>query len=410
MTKAVNFNSGAAVAALTMLTGCMPMPMYPPQQPPVQLSAEEQRQFLSRLLGGTQVQAIQPTQQPSQPQAPTAVTAEADLGQQIAALPKISKGVLFERRRDGFDVDGIRFIDPEGRIVKYGFDNLTGDVTYLARTNPTTFVIKFVRVTTSTEPITLANATKSDGYWHVETVTGKKLNGQSLLMGGKGFIVARDNSGFMYLPGQGIRNIGAPDDFEIAAFQHGDITGTGFILLERRKKAQDAQNPVGNFIKSLNNVAATVGLSRQEDYVLYNALTGRQYAMNITSTGKERQIFSDCHQIRRYLEKCDNVEFVESLYNTDGSPLLSHYFWRIAWYNSSAPILIAQENGLVDITVTNLETGAKATAFSRTLGIAGFTTGMNREGKVSISAQLGFSKERIADAAALVAAKAESQQ
>ena len=40
--------------------------------------------------------------------------------------------------------------------------------------------------------------------------------------------------------------------------------------------------------------------------------------------------------------------------------------------------------------------------FSRALGIAGFTTAMNREGQVSIVAKMGFSTETVSDAANLL--------
>ena len=403
--------AGSAIVIAT--SACAPMAMYSqPQQPQIELTEDERRRLISRFLGGQEAPSgpvvAQPGAQmraPVNPQANAAPSqSEQELAQRIAALPKLTTGVMFEKKRDGFSVDGVRYIDPEGPIVKYGHDNLAGDTTYLTRTGPSTFVIKYLRVAGGQEAMTIGQASNADGLWRVETSTGKKLNGQTLLMGGKGFLVARESTGFLYIPGIGIRNIAGPEAFDIAPFQNGDVVGTGFILLERRKQAESRDaSPLGTFLKSVNNLAATTGMSKQEDYMLFNAFTGKSIPLNIQSTGKERSEFSNCKQVRRYIEKCANVDLVESLYGTDGSPLLTHYFWRIAWYNAAAePILIAQENGLRDITVTSLATTSKVTVFSRTLGIAGFTTAMNREGQVSIAAKMGFSTETVSDAASLL--------
>jgi hypothetical protein len=61
------------------------------------------------------------------------------------------------------------------------------------------------------------------------------------------------------------------------------------------------------------------------------------------------------------------------------------------------PILISQEGGLSEINATNLKTGKKSSLFNRSMGIAGYSTKQSADGKVSVNAQLGFSKENVDD-------------
>src|SRR5574343_885336 len=151
----------------------------------------------------------------SQPQGASAATpvaaTEADLTAAFAKFPQASTGAIFERFKDGFAVNGARYIDPDGAIVSYGFDTLSGDFNYLAQSSAGTYLIKSGRANVNGEPITIATAEKRGNIWSVATATGKKFSGQRLIPGSRGFVVARANTGFRYIPGKGTTNFAAPE-------------------------------------------------------------------------------------------------------------------------------------------------------------------------------------------------------
>lgn len=399
-------------AAVAILAGCTPMmPLMPgSQQPQAELTPEQSQQlaeaFLRRLEQSPTPMPATGTQRAG-PAAVAAIT-EADLARQLAVLPALTAGVVIEGRRDGFAVDGTRYIDPEGAIVRYGADPSTGDVTYLAQTDRESFVLKTVRVSAGQAPIPIATAVRRNGLWHVETVTGKVLRGSRLIPLSRGVLVGRDNTGFAYIAGEGTRNFAAPEAFDLAGFQNGDIAGTDYVLLERRQVPVQG-GAFGETLSALSALGNALGVSRKDDYALYSISTGKMHPLDIAADGKSTALHSQCRQKNVALRLCDQVDFVESLYDVQGMPNFSHYYWRVSWYKTAhGPIAIAQESGLKDITVTDLATGRKATAFNRMLGIAGFTSSQGADGRVSIVAQMGFSKEKLEDATALLfAAKAE---
>lgn len=137
------------------------------------------------------------------------------------------------------------------------------------------------------------------------------------------------------------------------------------------------------------------------------AVPGVITPINISASGKDVGNYSNCRKKNALVNTCGNVDFRESLYDNTGRNL-SHYYWRINWFGTSAnPILIAQENGLRDVTIKDLQSGKKVTAFSRGLGIAGYDATQNGDGRISIVARMGFSTETVDDAVAFLASTPE---
>ncbi len=395
----------ATLVASALISGCAPM--IPPgfgsraQQP--ELTVEQQQRLTEALL--------QRLEQPSAPgraaaagatsPASEAPISEAQLAQRFVGLPALASRVVIEGRRDGFAVDGSRYIDAEGEIVRYGFDASSGDVTYLAQTGPDSFVLKSVRVTTGHAPVTIATASRRNGLWQIDTVTGKTLRGWRLIPLARGVLVGRDNTGFAWVAGEGTKSFAAPESFDLAGFQNGDVAGTGYVLLERRREAP--QGALGETLAALSALGNALGATRQEDYALYSMSTGQLHPLDIAADGKTTSVHSQCRQKNAVLRLCDRVDFVDSLYDQQGLPNFSHYFWRVSWYRTArGPIAIAQEAGLKHITVTDLATGQKAVAFTRMLGIAGFTSRQDANGRVSVVAQMGFDKQVLDDATSVL--------
>jgi hypothetical protein len=329
---------------------------------------------------------------------PSTVITEEALAKKVMELGSSMGGIAVEKYRDGFSIDKIRFVDAEGGIIKYAYDALTGDVTYLVKIMPGQYKIKTMRARTGVEPLTLATATYNMGTWQVNTVTGKALSGSSIIPLSRGILVVRDNVAFRYIPGKGVSNVVGPENFSFASFQNGDIEGTGYALMERNQDIS-SQDSAGQFMSSLKALGSLVGVNKKADYMLLDINTGAETPINVSLEGKDVQILSQCKQKKIYLNICEKMDSFDSLYDPKtNTPNLTHYYWRISWYKTvEGPILISQEGGLSEINATNLKTGKKSSLFHRSMGIAGYSTKQSADGKVSVNAQLGFGKENIDD-------------
>lgn len=336
---------------------------------------------------------------------PSPSTAEDGLAALVSALPSRPEHLTIEDRKDGFNVNGRGYVDPEGRIRNYAINPVSGLATYLAETTSGTFLIKVMRAGSDAEPVLIGTAIRSGGGWQVDTVTGKRMTGQSLtVVAGAGILVTRDTAAFLYRPGKGMLNVAVPNGFLAARFQRGDILGTNHLLLERDVRTANGGK---NIFETFKSLGGALHLNKTEDYALLNLTTGGITPINISESGKDVGNYSNCRKKNALVNTCGNVDFRESLYDNTGRNL-SHYYWRINWFSTSAnPILIAQENGLRDITIKDLKSGKKVTAFSRELGIAGYDATQNSDGKIRIAARMGFSTEKIDDAVAFLTSTPE---
>lgn len=378
----------------------------------------EQKQLLMNMLL-KKAGALAPMQSPQAASAAAlSQRSEADLASEFKQWPTLKELVQFERYRDGFAMNGRRYIDPEGTITSYGIDTQTGDFTYIAETSSGQYLLKSGRAMMSGDPVAFATAQKQGATWTVNTVTGKKFVGSRLIPSSRGFVLARDNTGFRYIPGSGTTNIVAPDEFTIAALQSGDIASTGYILLERTPASNDtkAGNALGSLFSRIKSLGSSVGIGKKEDYALFNMETNRLVPVNISIDEKQVQVMSECRKQNAFYARCSRVDSFDSLFEADGSKNMSYYFWRIYWFNvPGRPILVSQEGGLSKISATDLNSGKKVILFERALGIAGFTAKQDLAGKISVTAQMGFSSESRDDVAALldtlpdVAVKAATQ-
>lgn len=337
--------------------------------------------------------------------APVAALSEADLNNKIMMLPNRPERLLIKDRKDGFTVNGMGYVDPEGRIRNYAIDVMSGLVTYLAEVEQNTYRIKVTRAGTDAEPIVIGSAMRNGMGWQVDSATGKRITGQTLtVLPGAGYLVTRDTAAILYRAGQSTTNIAIPNGFVAARFQRGDVMGTNHLLLERDVGDSSQEK---NLFDSFKALGSTLGLNSKEDYALLNIKTGEMIALNVSESGKNVSNYSNCRRKNNFVNECANVDFRESLYDKLGRNL-SHYYWRINWFNTpTAPILVAQENGLKEITIRDLKSGRKVTAFSRIMGIAGHDSVQDDTGKIHITAQMGFSTEKIEDAVAFLAAAQE---
>ncbi|NQZ91086.1 MAG: hypothetical protein HRT97_01950 [Moritella sp.] len=322
-----------------------------------------------------------------------------DLNHQIEGLESNDTGISFERSRDGIKVNGIMYLDPEGEITRVGSNSLTGEFSYLVHTHGNEYVVKYNKAGSGAEAITLAHATVDSRGAKVVTVTGRKLSGNSVIPTSRGFIVARDSSAFNFDPRDGLNSFSAADGYHIARYQNGDVSSTGYILLEKDPETDS----VANLMDSFSSLVGSIGIIEDEafEYLLANIKTGSVVPLNIRTSGKNIHVLSECRKKNSIVNECAKSESRESLFEPNGSKNLRHYFWKVYWFNTpEGSYAIAQESGLKKITIINLKTAKKSVAFERALGISGFTTTQTPEGKITVDASLGFSTETIDDAVA----------
>lgn len=330
-----------------------------------------------------------------------AMTEEA-LARSLDAMGGAKTKVRIEGARDGLRIDGESFLDPEGQIRSYAFDALTGDITYTIRTAEGV-VFKYLRAGSSADPITLATAQQLQTGWQVTTVTGKTLSGDAVTPLAKGLMVSRSGSVFRYEPGKSSKGVPLPAGWVMAQFQRGNVGATHFILLEREQppagQSGGALGALGGLFDTAKALGATAGLAKKEDYALMNLDNGKLYPLNIQVDGKIYTFMSNCRKRNFFVNDCATANSVESLYTAGNDRNYSHYFWKANWYATpTGPIAVTLENGVADVYVLDLDSGKKATAFHRALGLSKFDASQAPDGTVQIQASLAFDHQQIGDA------------
>jgi hypothetical protein len=223
------------------------------------------------------------------------------------------------------------------------------------------------------------------------------MSGDRLILASRGFLVARPGAAFLYQPGVGVKDIAVPEGYVIAQFQNGDIGSTRYLLLE---KIQMDANPLGA-------LGSLLGVSRKDDYALLDIDKGLPLYIDIPLESNTQTIMSNCYRksANSIFNICRSATSFESLYDpSTGLPNYSHYYWRLSWFAlpDGRKILVSQQSGLSKVSITNMDNGSSSPLFERVLGIAGFSTAQDSSGAIQVTAKLGFTRERIANAVAVL--------
>ncbi|WP_231365739.1 MULTISPECIES: hypothetical protein [Thioalkalivibrio] len=388
------------LAASVLLAGCLAAPEPRPVQPaePAESSANDDYERAMALL-----EAMGAAQQ-RHPQEPSgaAVAGFGQMGPEEVAerlepmWAPDNQGARFERRRDGFLIDGVAYVEPQGEISSYGFDTTTGAVTYLMAVADREYQVRTANPSNGLAPVTIAHAERGRSNWSIRTVTGETLRGSHLMPTSRGFAVARDENAFIYAPGEGVSTLGVPDGFHLAAHQNGDIASTGYILIERNRARSSGES----MMRTMRALGDALGGSSAEDYALINYRDQSVVPINISSEGGQVSVHSECRQRNSIVNECANMHSFESLYDPrTGRRNEGHYFWRLHWFGTEqGPIAVSHEAGLRRIAVTRLDTGEKAVAFSRGLGIASMDAEQHPSGRVKVTGGWAFRSHELPDA------------
>ncbi|RLA83493.1 MAG: hypothetical protein DRG78_04165 [Epsilonproteobacteria bacterium] len=405
MRNSVKVLSVSLITAVLM-SGCMGGPT-PEEKRQQEITKEMIMESMNRYMNQN-TPASEPKVQ--QAVAPLVTISEAELKKQFNNFDTISSGVKFTKYDDGFSInDSSRYMDPEGKIVSYGYDWKTGDVTYMIESEQNSFKIKFMRALTEQSPIDIANVKRSGKLLKVRTVTGKKFTSTGLILTSQGFITLRNDTAFEYKIGKKTKSFAAPKGWHIAKFQNGDVASTNYLLLEKNVEVNDNDGGISGLISSSKSVMNSFGIMDKNDYMLINIdNTKKRHLLDIDMSDKDVGTYSQCEKMNSYVRKCDNVSFRESLYDNNGLPNVGHYYWRIMWYSTKdgRVISVTKEATHKKVIIADLATGKKVEAAYRLTGFPELTTSQDATGKIKIIAGGGmFSDVTVEDAEQFLDAK-----
>jgi hypothetical protein len=416
MKKQVVLSAFAASLMAFAFTGCMgnPYQLTPEQQAQAIQNQQEAMAKMQKMFGNKFPNLNNQNVQAEEKAAPIVqvpTIMQDELKAKIDSFGVASSVVNIERVKNSITIDSKPLSDYEGSVKQVGFNSVTGYVTYLVETSPNNYNMKFFQATSKQEPLTVATVKFQDGTWQIASVTGKKLSGDTLILGSSGFALSRiDGSGFTYEHTVGVKSIDIPQGYQLAKSQNGDVLGTKTVLLEIPEVNKEEEGGFASAMSNLKSLGAYVGIGKKQDYAFLNLENGSLSKINISSEGKTSTqcIEYDSKNYNKYVKKClKYADPVESLYRVkDGSRNTKHYYWLITWLNSkSGPIGITQEDGLSNIYAVNLNSGKKVLLANRTLGFTSFDVFVQKDGKIKLTANNGpFVTETVED----VEAKIES--
>ncbi|MFC0679824.1 hypothetical protein ACFFGH_18445 [Lysobacter korlensis] len=391
--------------------------MTPEQEQTMLRQQREMRVRMMSMLGGMKQQAgALAEQMQAQPSvaAPVPVAAPSPASEQLASVSReqlladvqarIAAGpfVVFARRPDGFNVDGRPFLDPDGRIVDFGGDGVSGMVTYIVDTGEGSALVKLMNARSDAQPMLLGYLTERGDAVSFQSVAGETAGGLKARPTSRGLVLLRDGSAVSYDWEKGAKAIALPEGFRMAEFQNGDVGGTRHVLLER---VDDRRVKPDKVLTDAVSIFRTVTGQKDKafDYALFNVDTGATVPLNISMARNEVNKGYGCTP-NGLGRKCRSWETANEIYEQDGRPNYSHYFWSLEWQNTAhGPLATAIENGLREVNVIRLGDGARFNAFDRAMGIQYFTTETLPSGSMKVTAYWAFKGHPVEDVGTLLA-------
>ena len=323
---------------------------------------------------------------------PAAISTE-NLALRVSQLPA-PESVQVQSRREGFELNGIRVMDPQGKISRYSVNPSSGDFTYLIEKSDGSRLVKRGRGT-QTPAFLIANVLGRPGSWSVRAVDGQSSEGDMYALSPLGLVVMREDAAFEFVAGKSIRSFALPKGWSPVPLQRGDISGTRYMLVEKSADARPAEGSVGSIFQTFKRIT---GSEEADDYALLHLDSGRIVKLAIDMVGKNVTRMSECRKQNAIVNLCNKAESFESLWDTDGSPNTWHYFWRVEWMDTpDGPMAISNQRRSSEIRLFDLRSGKEVIAFRRPLGIANWRVTPGPSGTYALAAQLAFTVHKVAD-------------
>lgn len=242
-----------------------------------------------------------------------------------------------------------RYIDPLSPIVDASALSATGWVTYLVKGDGVRdFEVRCVNLNQPEAPQSLGHLQGVRGEWRFTPAGGQTMAGYAYHLTSKGIFLFRNASAFTYIPSNTIAARLLPEGWKLAWHQKGDAEASRLLIVTRHAP------------RSLDPGRHQVGF--------YDINTSR--------------ILPETFEMS-FIPGSESGQFHNRFYYFD---------------TAKGPLTISLEDGLKQVVVRNVRTGAKRVAFERPAGIARIKAEQTATGRILIEAAVGFSDERIYDA------------
>lgn len=299
----------------------------------------------------------------------------------------------FQVARDGIEINGQMYLDPEGSIEKAGWDVVTGNFTYTVTNIDGSQFLKLSNAHYSGSALTFAKLENGPRGYKVTTADGHVMTGENVIPSSNGVIVSRGASAFKYELGQGIKSVAIPQGWYVTALQNGDVDSTGLLLLERIPTKQE-DNAVAGLFSAIKSAQKAFGAGEVYDYALYDMNSGKGYLVNKSLSEQNVHVHSQCRRQNDVVNKCEKMDTYQSIYDEKGKPNFSHYYWSLGWFNTpEGPIAIYSSGAKVH--ALHITKDQETFLFERTLGVNWFTSSQKIDGDIEVKARLGFTDEKI---------------
>jgi hypothetical protein len=305
--------------------------------------AERQRQMVGQLSAFGLMTAA-PAAQPAQPAA-AAELSEAQLGAEVRTSKTGS--VSLEGTTDmRLVVGGRKYVDPEGELANVAADADRNGATFLVGRGASR-PVKFVALSDMSAPVLVGRLSQRGGGFVFEGRTGVRIAGDKFITLPDGIALWRDDALFLYRYGTPVASHALPEGYYPADYQHGDVGGTGVMLLRRDQRGESANAGALRAAKSLFSMVG-VGRKNASDFSLFDTRSGKLTPLGIENLGQDG----------------------EPLLDQVGQPSKSHYFWRVQWMQlGTRRLAVHRAKSMQQLLVTDLDSGRTAIAFDRGLGI-----------------------------------------
>lgn len=325
---------------------------------------------------------------------------KAELARQLQAMDAAGPFVVFERRKDGFSINGKPYLDADGAITDFGADGVSGAVSYIVDTGNGSALVKHLNVHAGGSPLLVGTLGSRGDQVSYLGKDGSTAGGAFAKPTSRGLAIIRNGSLVTIDFRSGtVTPVPVPEGFHIAEFQNGDVGGTRHVLVERDKQEGDTGDKLKEAVVGLGSL---FGKDTRSDYALLNIDTGESIPLTISSDRNTVGVASECRRQNGLVNRCGKWTSYDSVYQPDGRPNYSHYFWSLSWQStSSGPVAVAIESRLSEVNVIRLSDGKRANAFKRGMGIQYFTTETQGDGKLKLVAYWSFKGHPIEDVSTL---------
>lgn len=310
--------------------------------------------------------------------------------------PGPARLLQIERRQDGLAIDGQPVHDMDGEIIDFGADPDSGDIVYLVGLGAERAAVKRMNGHRERVGTLIGHLNAVQGRVEFEGLDGRSAGGGSAKATSRGLLLIRSGSLAVIDLDHGDRVISLPPGWQVAGHQNGDVAATGYLLLQRGPEPARQRSAVADLVGTFRRSA------QPGDYALFGLDGGNLVELDVQASGNLVYHHYNCRRRNAVLNQCAGVHVQEGLFEANGRPNYTHYYWKIDWRPTRhGPMAVVMERKVREVNVIRLDQGERYNAFQRTLGIVGFQATPTDDGSLRVVAQWAFRDHVLDDVASL---------